>query len=281
MSQDHRLQRQRFELKYLIREGMTPPMREYLRCYLELDDFATEHPNHAYPVHSIYLDSVDLMTHRSTVNGNKNRFKLRLRYYDDRPNTPVFFEVKARVDNCILKQRCGVKREAVTLLGAGQLPDPSMLMSDLPRHLAALQRFNELLLRLNAKPKAHNTYTREAWVSPNDNSVRVTFDRGVQIEPYFKFIPVVEMTNPVIVFPGWTILEIKFTDRFPNWLRDFVRHFCIMRSASAKYSHGVEVIGEHVFHDGYRTWDWGGEHPYAELAVAQTPGHALIEEDPI
>jgi hypothetical protein len=103
----------------------------------------------------------------------------------------------------------------------------------------------------------------------------------VQIEPYFKFIPVVEMINPVRVFPGWTILEIKFTDRFPNWLRDFVRHFGIMRSASAKYSHGVDVIGEEVFHDGYRAWDWAGECPHPELVGAWNPGPVLIDEDSI
>ena len=51
------------------------------------------------------------MSHAS-INGTKNRFKLRLRYYDSSPSSPVFFEVKARVDNCILKERCGVVRDA-------------------------------------------------------------------------------------------------------------------------------------------------------------------------
>jgi hypothetical protein len=62
-------------------------------------------------VHSVYLIP-QLATHQAVINGTKNRFKLRLRYYDDRPNTPVFFEVKTR-GQCILKQRCGVKRDAV------------------------------------------------------------------------------------------------------------------------------------------------------------------------
>src|SRR5262245_37880562 len=177
-------------MTYLIPEDITPLILYFLTSYLELDEYGLGWPNFSYPVHSLYLDSDDLKTHQASINGTKNRFKLRLRYYDEKPNTPVFFEVKARVDNCILKQRCGVRREAVPLLVAGQLPEPDYLLSREPRHLAALQRFNFLLHQLNARPKAHNTYLREAWVSPNDNSIRITFDRGVRIEPFFLAKPV-------------------------------------------------------------------------------------------
>ncbi len=256
MSQDHRLQQQRFELKYLVDEEITSTMRDFLSCYLEVDEYGANQPNFSYPVHSLYLDSDDLKTHNWTINGTKNRFKLRLRYYDNRPNTPVFFEVKARVDNCILKQRCGVRREAVPLLLAGQLPEPDHLLSREPRHLAALQRFNLLQQKLNARPKAHNNYLREAWVSPHDNSVRVTFDRQIRIEPWFEPRAITEMTHPVRVFPEVTILEIKFTTRFPNWFQELVRRFNLMQFSSAKYSEGVVLLGEHRFHDGDRRLDY-------------------------
>src|SRR5512135_896118 len=121
MSQDHRVQQQRFELKYLIDERITSRLRDFVSCYLDLDDYGVGRTNYSYPVHSLYLDSDDLETYQTSLNGVRNRFKLRLRYYDDRPDTPVFFEVKARQDNCILKQRCGVRRDAVALLVGGQL----------------------------------------------------------------------------------------------------------------------------------------------------------------
>src|SRR6185503_8920411 len=101
-----------------------PSIRDFVRAYLELDEHGIGYPDMAYPVHSLYLDSDDLKTYQASVNGTKNRFKLRLRYYDDKPDSPVFCEVKARVDNCILKQRCGVRREAVVSLLAGQIPSP-------------------------------------------------------------------------------------------------------------------------------------------------------------
>jgi len=248
-------QQQRFELKYLIQEEIAPSIRDFVSSYLELDDFAAGRPKFSYPVHSVYLDSDDLKTHQATVNGVKNRFKLRLRYYDDKPTTPVFFEVKARVDNCILKQRSGVKREVVPLLVSGQLPEAEHLFSKEPKHLVALQRFHYLQHLINARPKIHNHYLREAWVSEHDNSVRVTFDRDVQIEPYGQPYAVIPMVAPTPVYAEFTILELKFTTRYPNWFKELVRVFNLMQFSAAKYSEGIVTLGEHRFHNGERALD--------------------------
>lgn len=226
---------------------MVPRLREFVSGHLELDEYSEGRPGFSYPVHSVYLDSDDLKTHRAYLNADRNRFKLRLRYYDDKPSTPVFFEVKGRVNNCIVKRRCGVRRDAVALLVAGQLPDPDHLLSREPRHLANLQRFNYLMTKIEAKPKAHNTYLREAWVSAHDNSVRVTFDRKIFIEPFFEARTVVEMARPVQLVRDFVVLELKFTTRFPDWLREMVRCFHLMQSSCAKYSGGVTVLGEHRF----------------------------------
>ena len=261
MAQDHRLPQQRFELKYLIDEAITPWVRDFISSHLELDEYGVGRPNLSYPVHTLYLDSDDLKTHQASVNGAKNRFKLRLRYYDARPDTPVFFEIKARVDNCILKQRCPVRREAVPLLVAGQLPDSEHILSREIRHRETLHRFSLLLHQLNARPKAHNHYLREAWVSPHDNSVRITFDRNILIEPSFKAEAVTEMSRPAKVFPEFVVLELKFSTRFPNWFRELVQKFHLMQFSSAKYAEGVILLGEWRFHDGDRAFDWEGIAP--------------------
>jgi SPX domain protein involved in polyphosphate accumulation len=271
MSQSHRLQQQRFELKYLIDERITPAMRDFVSGYLEPDDYALGRPNLSYPIHSLYLDSDDLTTHYAAINGTKNRYKLRLRYYDDNPATPVFFEVKARVDNCILKRRCGVRREAVPLLVAGQLPAPEHLLSREPRHLAALQQFNRLLLQLNASPRLHIHYLREAWVSPDNNSVRVTFDRNIRAEPFFGDRAVAKMNRPMRIFPEFVVLELKFTTRFPNWFKELVQSFNLMQFSSAKYSEGVELLGEHRFRRHGQVYEWrrpAAARPARKRAVA-------------
>jgi VTC domain len=240
---DDKMQQQRFELKYIIREEVARAVRDFVGSYLDIDEFGATQPNLSYPVHSLYLDSNDLALYQATINGDKNRYKLRLRFYDNRPEAPVYFEIKRRMNNTISKQRGGVRREAVDWLIAGHLPEPAHLVSKDPRQLVALQRFCQLMHDIRARPKAHIAYLREAWISRHDNSVRVTLDRQVRCsaEPTTRLST--RMEHPVVVFGEDVVLELKFTNRFPDWFKDLVRVFGLMQCGAAKYVDGVTLFG--------------------------------------
>lgn len=248
MKQD-RLQQQRLELKYIISEHKALAIRDYVRSYLDLDEYSQDQPDYSYRIHSLYLDSDRLKTYWDTINGLKNRYKLRLRYYDDQPSSPVFFEIKRRMNDAISKQRGGVHRNAVEWLLAGHLPEPRHLLSENPKELVALQRFSYLMLGIRAGPIMHVTYSREAWMSTHGNSIRVTMDRDVYCSPEFRAQLGTHLSNPVKPFGEKVILELKFTDRFPNWFRELVETFDLMRGAAAKYADGVSLVGEPVFYD--------------------------------
>lgn len=245
MSQD-KLQAQRFELKYILSEDTALAVRDFVSSYLEIDEFGATLPQFSYPVHSLYLDSPDMKLYKSTINGDKNRFKLRLRFYENRDDAPVFFEIKRRMNNTIAKQRGGVRREAVDSLLAGQLPMPAHLISKEPKQLVALQNFCRLLANLDAGPKAHIAYLREAWISRYDNSVRVTLDRDVRCDPEPSARLSTQMVQPVTVFGNKVVLELKFTNRFPDWFKELVRVFGLMQCGAAKYVDGVTLVGENV-----------------------------------
>jgi hypothetical protein len=68
-------------------------MRPFIQGYIEVDEYSACQPCLSYPTLSLYLDSDNLDTYWWTINGNKNRYKLRLRYYDEQPGSPVFFEI--------------------------------------------------------------------------------------------------------------------------------------------------------------------------------------------
>ncbi len=242
-----RLQLQRLECKYLVSEAQALRIREFVRGHLELDEYGARQPDCSYTIHSVYLDSEDLRTYWDTINGNKNRFKLRIRYYTADPQMPVFFEIKRRVNDAILKQRGGVPRAAVPLLLAGELPGPEHLANPQPRQLVAVQRFCQLLLDLRAGPKAHVSYRREAWLTAHDNSVRVTFDRNVYVAPEFTPRLGVELDDPVRPFGQEVILELKFTGRFPRWFQELVETFGLFRTSAAKYVDGVTTYGLEKF----------------------------------
>jgi hypothetical protein len=129
----------------------------------------------------------------------------------------------------------------------GQLPEVAELVSQDARQLAAIQRFAELSSDLRAYPVAHVAYDREAWISPHDNSVRVTFDRNVLISPEFSARFTSDMDDPTSVFGDWVILELKFTGRFPDWFGEMVRVFGLRQGSASKYADGIAVKGEHYF----------------------------------
>ncbi len=246
MPQDHRLQPQRFEMKYIVEERVALGIRDWVRSYLDMDEHGATCLDLSYPVHSIYLDSPDLKLYQATVNGDKNRYKLRLRFYEQRPGAPVYFEIKSRVNNTISKQRSRVRAETVSSLLTGHLPEPGHLVAQEPKQLMALQHFCQLVNELRAEPRTHVAYLREAWISREDNSVRVTMDRAIRTEtdPVARLVP--ELTNPVLVFGGHVVLELKFTGRFPDWFKQLVRVFGLMQCGAAKYADGVTRLGAHA-----------------------------------
>lgn len=240
-----RLQKQRYELKYQVPEDKALRIRDFVQGYLEIDEYGALQPSLSYPTLSLYLDSDSLDTHWQTVNGNRNRFKLRLRYYDDQPDTPVFFEIKRREDNVIIKERGGVRKSAVRWLLAGHLPERRhMLNAHDDAAMVAVQHFCELMVGLNAKPKVHIAYMREAYENPRDNNVRVTLDRRVESQPNPGSRLIARSPSPHLVFGKTVVLELKFTARYPNWFRDLVETFNCMQMGAAKYSEGIFTRGE-------------------------------------
>jgi hypothetical protein len=239
-----RLQTQRFELKYLVKEETAQAIRRFVSCHLKPDDFAATLPNYSYPVHSLYLDSPDLTTYQAVQCGEKNRFKLRIRYYSDTSST-VYFEIKRRTNDVISKMRAKVRRDAVLPLLNGVPPQLRHLALPDGRQLVALQEFCRLMHKLQAAPKSHVAYMREAWMSPVNNSVRVTFDRAVRCEPEFGSALTTALGETVKPFDDRVVLELKFVDRMPTWFSEMVRLFGLVRGGAPKYAQGIALIGEH------------------------------------
>ncbi len=238
-----RLQTKRFEIKYQIDDRTAHAIRRVLRSQLEPDDFGASRDLPVYSVHSLYLDSPDFSLCRATFNGDRNRFKLRVRYYSDDPAAPVYLEIKRREDRCIRKQRALVRREVLPGLLAGEFPGLVHLVHPSARAIADLEAFCGLARRLGAGPSAHVAYEREAWLSTGHNSVRVTFDRVVRCEATSALRFETTFREPTEVFPGQVILEIKFTDRFPGWLNQLVSRHSLRQCGAAKYADGLVVSG--------------------------------------
>lgn len=243
----------RYEFKYLLHQELVQPIRHFIRPFVHPDRHLREPGGRSYPICSLYLDSPDLELCLRTLRGEKNRYKLRARTYSDEPRDPVFLEIKRRVDGMIIKRRCRVSRErgAALLSGAapprpGPEPEPPSetdAPSDPerhsePEHPSELEEFLRLKAA-GARPILRVKYRREAYEAEGPEPVRVTLDTDL-------FHAVTSTHDLSHNGYGWrrtpvegTILEIKFTERYPSWIERLVHAFGLEKLSMAKYCQSV------------------------------------------
>ena len=230
-----RLQSSRFELKYVVSEEKAKAIRESLRIRLYPDTF-TQSDGTGYRVNSLYLDSDGLDLCNATVQGHKNRFKLRIRWYEGEESKPYFMEIKRRVNDQILKKRVAIQLEGVSEILGGHLPTRDHLYGDSEMHasLGVLEEFCRLRNSLQASGAVYVRYNREAWIPDEMETARVTFDRELHGSQFAgDFNPSSQSWS--CVQPRGTILELKFTDRIPGWMRRLVSDFNLNRESVPKY----------------------------------------------
>ena len=231
---------QRFEAKYFLTELQADLIRDYVQPYT----LADRHQR-VYPVSSIYLDTDDLALFHSSLNGEKNRYKLRVRAYENNPDKPVFAEVKQRMGRIICKHRASLRRDTIDLLHWSEpFSEEQLVDSDDESQKESLMLFSQLSERLGAEPKICVRYQREAYESDLEEPVRITFDTDIS----YARVP----GNPLELWSApqtWallehipTVLEIKFTDTYPAWVRRMIQRFQLNRISLAKYVMCIEAM---------------------------------------
>jgi hypothetical protein len=228
----------RYECKYLVSPEVASEIRAFVAPFMVPDRFAREHATRGYPLCSLYFDSPDLHLYRQTAAGEKNRFKLRVRSYADETDAPVFLEVKRRINDVILKRRAKLCRDAaVAVLTTGHFDGLGESTREL---LADLEFFRGHLTLAAARPFLRIRYLREAYEGVGGDPLRITLDTDIAWSPTsivdFRLGGDGWIQTPV---PG-TVLEIKFTDRYPAWVGEMIRVFALQRQSVAKYVLSVD-----------------------------------------
>jgi len=225
----------RYELKYRINESKAQAITQFMRPYISLDHYSRLQPDKSYPIVSLYLDSANLHLCRQTMEGSKNRFKLRIRSYTDDVSYPRFFEIKRRMNTIIIKSRARVMNEDVNTLLSGSAPSVQLYGED----EETLRQFQFYVNSIAARPTVRVRYMRQAYEGDSENRVRITFDR--QLAYNLSAEATVGMGGP-----GWkyhpthdVILEIKFTDCYPAWLSRMVKCFNLRSRSVSKYVSSV------------------------------------------
>ena len=225
----------RYEMKYVISEAHAAAIMHFVELYIKPDPYSRLQPDGYYPIVSLYLDSPDLQLCRESLEGHKNRFKLRIRSYSDDPQTPCFLEIKRRMNTIIMKSRARMKREDAAKAVSGGIVSPRGYGTD----EEALRQFQLYMHSINASPVVRIRYMRKAYEGDADNRVRVTFDRELAYN-------VGAVNGVVFNGDGWQphkvggiILEVKFTGRYPIWLSQMAACFGLRTQSMSKYATSI------------------------------------------
>jgi len=229
----------RYELKYRLTESRARAVAGFVSDYLPVDRYSKLQRDGHYPIVSLYLDSKDLQLCRESLDGRKNRFKLRIRSYTDEPDYPVFFEIKRRINTVIMKSRARVMHDDIEPLLAGRLHKPKSYTVDMD----ALNQFQLYMASIQARPTVLIRYMRQAFEGEGDNRVRVTFDRQLCYKVTDK--PEVKLRGPgwqrnPITEDGGVILEVKFTGTYPLWLSRMVKYFDLRSRSISKFATSIK-----------------------------------------
>jgi len=234
------LQASRYELKYLVSESKAKLIRKEVASRMKPDAFTCGASG--YHIRSLYLDSRQLACYQQTNDGVKNRFKLRVRFYDDAIDSPVFLEVKRRVTNVIQKRRACVSRESGLKIVTGASPNPLMLVKDSAQQREALNTFCRLRDQLGAVGHIYVDYFREAFECETDNHYRVTFDREIRGSTFVPGSDLVMPPRRKMARISDVVLEFKFVDRPAAWMKALAQRFGLKAISVPKYVECVDVV---------------------------------------
>ncbi len=226
----------RYELKYRIREEKARAIAQYIQSYIAADQYSRKCPDFQYFISSLYFDSDELRLCNETIEKKTNRFKLRIRCYDDKPDTPCFFEIKRRLNTVIVKDRARLSKDVLARIVREHYIPEKIYKKD----KETLLQFQFYLRALNARPVVMVRYKRQAFEDDSSNRVRITFDRELSFKTVDHPTVTTNGTGWQSVPMDFVILEIKFTNRYPAWLTDMVKIFDLKQTAMSKYVSSVK-----------------------------------------
>lgn len=240
---------QRREYKYLISEHTAERIRRYIAGFCEIDEYAAKSGGR-YLTDTLYLDTPRLDSYRATMEDANDRYKLRIRTYPSAGQGPVFFEVKRRVSESIIKTRGAFAGDWIRLLDR---TDPEILAQVAPKNRGAIDNFICHYHYLPYRPSALVRYEREPYFSRVDDYARVTFDRNLSFQradeltlapahERWTFVDDAVSQRGTFAQHSAVLLELKFTSVVPGWMRRMVHSLDIPRLAFCKYTRAIDAM---------------------------------------
>ncbi len=231
----------RNEWKYSLSHTLAESIYQRLAGLMDKDAHSDD--NGGYLVHSMYFDNFDDLCARENIAGERVRFKYRIRYYGS-DSGHLYFERKEKLNSFCHKDSCPLTGEEFR---AVMNADTDALIWSSDKQL--LRKFGMNTACGYFMPKSIVEYERRALIEPISN-VRITFDRNIFASDDFDLFTSGDYTRLPVSDPDDVILEVKFDEVLPSYIRRALQLRTVTQQAFSKYYNSRITIQD--YHRGKR-----------------------------
>lgn len=224
----------RVEKKYIISLTAAADLRQRLAPFMEVDRQAIRG---AYRIRSLYFDTLDGDAFWEKFNGDGERHKYRLRFYNG-DTSFIRLERKEKLGDLTRKTQAQVDQMAARAMQMGEYGPLAEAEDSFLRAFYAEARATKLM------PAVTVEYLRAPFTYRIDN-VRITIDTEVYAGDPLTFFSPLRAPFPVLE-NGVAILEVKTDDRLPAVLGRVLETVPRQQQSYSKYAlslarlHGIE-----------------------------------------
>ena len=215
----------RHEKKYLMDVSDAEVLRLRLEKLLARD--VNTKDEGIYKIRSIYFDDYWDTAYEEKVMGILRRRKYRIRVYNDSDDI-IRLECKVKRNSYISKPSAVLTREETERLLNG---DCSFLL-DNPQPLC-VEFYYEYMTNV-MRPKVIVDYEREPFVF-KEGDVRVTFDMDLRASMLRYDLFDSDLPSLRVLDPGQVIMEVKYTEFLPSFIRELLPQHGGMVQSLSKY----------------------------------------------
>ena len=195
--------------------------------------------NGRYLIHSLYFDDYKDTSVYTTNSGLSKRFKWRIRYYGDDLDY-IVLERKEKINSRCHKKSCKLTLTEYDKIISGNITD---IVYDTNKEL--LKELAKDMLIYDYRPKVIVDYERIAYVEEITN-VRITFDMKISASYELEHFLDGDYTKFYIQDTGENVLEVKFDDILPSYIRNIVESYGFNQTSFSKYYYSRKIIDSYM-----------------------------------
>ena len=225
----------RFEKKYILNNLQVEQLKHRLSPIMKLDPILSG--KKFYSIRSLYFDDYKDTCLKQVINGISERYKYRIRFYNDNTDY-IVLEKKYKINNMTKKTSVQITKEIVD----GILKGNFVISKD---NNKLLNEFYLMIRTRGFKPVVIIDYDRIPYVY-DAGCVRVTLDYNLSCSYDFDNLFSDEIRRIPLMEEGNTILEVKYNDFIPDYIRFCLQLDGLYRTSYSKYGNGRLAIKNYV-----------------------------------